>query len=206
MFKDKLKELREKEGISQQALADKLFVSRSAVAKWENGNGIPSDVNLEAICKFFDVKEEWLLDRVDIKEEVKKLNSKNKKIIWFILGIIMPLVLVILSLFPFFEWGPVKEAIYISLFIPPRGVFVSLAKDYNYYIVVITLLIYIYQFTFSFIYWKKDMRKGKMIQIINLSISTICFIITFIIAYKVSIDNGFHLFCADDIFWGFLFR
>ena len=51
MFKDKLKELREKEGLSQQELADKLFVSRSAVAKWENGNGIPSDVNLDAICE-----------------------------------------------------------------------------------------------------------------------------------------------------------
>ena len=34
MFKDKLKELREKEGLSQQELADKLFVSRSAIAKW----------------------------------------------------------------------------------------------------------------------------------------------------------------------------
>ena len=55
MFKDKLKELREKEGLSQQELADKLFVSRSAVAKWENGNGIPSDVNLDEICKFFEI-------------------------------------------------------------------------------------------------------------------------------------------------------
>ena len=36
MFKDKLKELRKQKGLSQQELADKLFVSRSAVAKWEN--------------------------------------------------------------------------------------------------------------------------------------------------------------------------
>ena len=60
MFKDKLKELREKEGLSQQELADKLFVSRSAVAKWENGNGIPSDVNLDTICKFFDIDKKQL--------------------------------------------------------------------------------------------------------------------------------------------------
>ena len=58
MFKDKLKELREQEGMSQYELADKLFVSRSAIAKWESGNGIPSDVNLEAICEFFGVEEE----------------------------------------------------------------------------------------------------------------------------------------------------
>ena len=60
MFKDELKELREKEGLSQQELADKLFVSRSAVAKWENGNGIPSDVNLDSICKFFDIDKKHL--------------------------------------------------------------------------------------------------------------------------------------------------
>lgn len=56
MFKDKLKKLREQKGISQYELADKLYVSRSAIAKWENGNGIPSDVNLEALCKFFGVE------------------------------------------------------------------------------------------------------------------------------------------------------
>lgn len=60
MLKDKLKELREKKGLSQQELADKLFVSRSAVAKWENGNGIPSEVNLDAICKFLTLmKKAW---------------------------------------------------------------------------------------------------------------------------------------------------
>ena len=71
MFKDKLKELREKEGLSQQELADKLFVSRSAVAKWENGNGIPSDVNLDAICKIFNVEEEWILSRSELKKITK---------------------------------------------------------------------------------------------------------------------------------------
>lgn len=75
MFKDKLKELREKEGLSQQELADKLFVSRSAVAKWENGNGIPSDVNLDSICKFFDIdKKQLKLKKEDF------IYSKNKKI------------------------------------------------------------------------------------------------------------------------------
>ena len=70
MFKDRLKELREKAGLSQYELANKLFVSRSAVAKWENGSGIPSDINLEAICNYFNVEEEWLLDRKDLKNHI----------------------------------------------------------------------------------------------------------------------------------------
>ena len=57
MFQDKLKELREKANMSQQTLADKLFVSRSAVAKWENGNGVPSDVNLDSICLLFNISK-----------------------------------------------------------------------------------------------------------------------------------------------------
>ena len=80
MFKDKLKELREKEGLSQQELADKLFVSRSAVAKWENGNGIPSDVNLDSICKFFGIdKKQLKLKKEDFSY------SKNKKMRFMIL-------------------------------------------------------------------------------------------------------------------------
>ena len=71
MFKDKLKELREEFGLSQQALADKLFVSRSAIAKWENGFGIPSDVNLESLCKLFNVEEDVLLDKNELKTSVR---------------------------------------------------------------------------------------------------------------------------------------
>lgn len=74
MFKDKLKDLREKENLSQQELADKLFVSRSAVAKWENGKGLPSDVNLESICKFFDIDKKSLMLK---KEDI--IYTKRKK-------------------------------------------------------------------------------------------------------------------------------
>ena len=80
MFKDRLKELRQKEGLSQYELADKIFVSRSVIAKWEGGSGIPSTANLEALCKFFDVDEEWLLDREDLKVAVESEKFKQKHI------------------------------------------------------------------------------------------------------------------------------
>ena len=128
MFKDKLKELRIQKGISQYELADKLFVSRSAIAKWENGNGIPSDVNLEAICEFFGVEEEWLLDRKDIKKMVENLDNKNSKVLWFVLGIVIPFLLIVLSILGFFKWDCGDE-ICISLFVPNRSVFILLAEN-----------------------------------------------------------------------------
>ena len=77
MFKDKLKELRAKKGISQQELAEKIFVSRSAICKWESGLGIPSDVNLKALCEYFEVDEEWLFDRDDLKEGINITKKEN---------------------------------------------------------------------------------------------------------------------------------
>lgn len=85
MFKDKLRKLREEANLTQKELGEKIFASRSAVSKWELGNGIPSDINLEALCKLFSVSEEWLLDRDDLKIIAKKienlLNQKEKEYI-----------------------------------------------------------------------------------------------------------------------------
>ena len=192
MFKDKLKKLREQKGISQYELADKLYVSRSAIAKWENGNGIPSDVNLEALCKFFGVEEEWIFDRKDMKEMVEKLDKKNGKVFWFGLGIVLPFLLIVLSILGFFKCDCGDE-ICISLFVPNRSVFILLAEN-NIAIVIFALLVYLYQIVFSFIYWKKDFKNGKLIQIINLAVSVVCFIVTFIIAYNIGIEENFRLF------------
>ena len=79
MFKDKLKELRRKKGLSQQELADKIYVSRSAICKWEMGNGVPSEINIEALCTFFEVDEEWLFDRQDLKEGIK-ITKRNHNV------------------------------------------------------------------------------------------------------------------------------
>ena len=195
MFKDKLKELRMQKGISQYELAENLFVSRSAIAKWENGNGIPSDVNLEAICEFFNVEEEWLLDRGDIKEVFKNLDKKNRKVLLFVLGLVIPLLLILLSILGFFVWKcpSSSDMVCIALYVAPRGIFVMLIEN-NIIIVLVVLLVYLYQFIFSFIYWIKDIRRGKLIQIINTAISIACFVITFIIAYNVALNNDFVLF------------
>lgn len=52
MFKDKLKENRLKSGLSQEELAQKVFVSRSAIAKWEQGRGLPEDESLDRLAHF----------------------------------------------------------------------------------------------------------------------------------------------------------
>lgn len=55
-LKDKIKQLRLQNGLTQAQLAEKLFVSRSTVAKWENGLGLPAKDSMEALEKLFDVE------------------------------------------------------------------------------------------------------------------------------------------------------
>ena len=51
-------------GLSQEALAEKLGVSRQAVSKWENGTSDPSTVNLLALAKLYGVSADELLREV----------------------------------------------------------------------------------------------------------------------------------------------
>ena len=61
--KDVLKDLRNKKGLSQEELADKLFVTRQAVSRWENGNTVPNADTMKLLSKFFDVSINTLLGR-----------------------------------------------------------------------------------------------------------------------------------------------
>lgn len=79
-FKDLLTKLRKEKGLSQEALADTIHVSRSAIAKYENGKGIPSDDVLEAITNYFPSEKEALEEmarvaRVQRKRKINKLVS-----------------------------------------------------------------------------------------------------------------------------------
>ena len=55
---------RKAKGMSQEALAEKIGVSRQAVSKWENGTSDPSTSNLIAIAKLFNLSAEELLHEV----------------------------------------------------------------------------------------------------------------------------------------------
>ena len=59
---DKIKHLRKEKGFSQEQLAQELFVSRAAVAKWEAGNGIPDIENLKKLSGVFEISIDELLD------------------------------------------------------------------------------------------------------------------------------------------------
>jgi len=60
-FKEKLQQLRKQRNLTQEELANELYVSRTAISKWESGRGYPSLDSLRAISKLFSVSIDDLL-------------------------------------------------------------------------------------------------------------------------------------------------
>ena len=72
---EKLKELRNSRGLTQEELASALFVSRTAISKWESGRGNPSIDSLKEISSFFSITLDELVSGEKILSIAKKENQ-----------------------------------------------------------------------------------------------------------------------------------
>jgi transcriptional regulator with XRE-family HTH domain len=74
-FNEKLQELRKSKSLTQEELAEALFVSRTAISKWEQGRGYPSIDSLKEISRFFSVS----IDDLICSEEIISAAADEKK-------------------------------------------------------------------------------------------------------------------------------
>ena len=102
-FNEKLKELRSSRGLTQEELAEALFVSRTAVSKWESGRGYPSIDSLKEISTFFSVTIDELLSGEKLVSIAKKENKSNiQSLCSILIGFIdlFHFLLIVLPLYP----------------------------------------------------------------------------------------------------------
>jgi len=102
-FNEKLKELRSSRGLTQEELAEALFVSRTAISKWESGRGYPSIDSLKEISTFFSVTIDELLSGEKLLSIAEKENKSNMQNLCSILiGAIdlFHFLLIVLPLYP----------------------------------------------------------------------------------------------------------
>ena len=78
-FNEKIQELRKQKGLTQEELAEKLYVSRTAISKWESGRGYPNIESLKAIAKFFSVTVDELLSSGEILTIAEEDNKRKEK-------------------------------------------------------------------------------------------------------------------------------
>ena len=114
-FDEKLQELRKSRSLTQEELAEALFVSRTAISKWESGRGYPSIDSLKEISRYFSVTIDELIcseEMISVAEnEKKEFADKSLSLICNAMDILLAILLFI----PAFGNGP-NSSETVSLF------------------------------------------------------------------------------------------
>jgi len=103
-FAKKLQKLRKQNNLTQEELSKKLYVSRTAVSKWESGKGYPNIESLKDISKIFKISIDELLscdEIIDIAKKEKDLNNKRLNNLFYGLLDIVGVLLIFLPLYPY---------------------------------------------------------------------------------------------------------
>ena len=102
-FGEKLQALRKSRGLTQEELAEALFVSRTAVSKWESGRGYPSIDSLKELSGFFSVSIDDLLSGdklISIAQKEHAANLRDLCHLLFGMTDLFSLMLILLPLYP----------------------------------------------------------------------------------------------------------
>ena len=102
-FGEKLQQLRKSRGLTQEELAQALYVSRTAVSKWESGRGYPGIDSLKEISRFFSVSIDDLLSGEKLLLLAEKENkSKMQTLCNLLFGMVdlCSFLLIVLPIYP----------------------------------------------------------------------------------------------------------
>ena len=102
-FHEKLQALRKSRGLTQEELAEALYVSRTAISKWESGKGYPSIDSLKGIATYFSVTVDELLSGEKLLSIAEKENKSNiQKMCDLLFGMVdvCAFILIVLPLYP----------------------------------------------------------------------------------------------------------
>lgn len=114
-FSEKLLALRKQKGWTQEELAEALYVSRTAISKWESGRGYPSIDSLKAISKLFLVSIDELLSNEELiivaETDSKEKSHKTNTVIFGLIDCMVGLLIFL----PFFSQQSGEKYISVSI-------------------------------------------------------------------------------------------
>ena len=107
-FNEKLQQLRKQTNLTQEQLAEKLFVSRTAISKWESGKGYPNIESLKSISQVFSVSIDELLSGEELICLAEEENSTNLQRLFKRLYAMLDLFAIAFIFLPLFSGCVVK--------------------------------------------------------------------------------------------------
>ena len=138
-FHEKLQELRKERGLTQEELAEALYVSRTAISKWESGRGYPSIDSLKQIANYFSISIDELLSGerlITIAENENRTNLKNMGNMLFGVVDIFSFIMIILPLYP----NKIDDYIYsVNLFNYTQTAVFNLVIMWSFYLALILI-------------------------------------------------------------------
>ena len=167
-FNKKLKALREQSGLTQDELAKVLYVSRTAISKWEAGRGFPNIESLKSIAKVFKVTLDELLSCEQLLTFAKRESEKKVNRIRDIIFGLLDTSVLILFFLPFFSIKATDGVHEVLLFgLSSIKIYTKIA-----YIIVIILSVAIGTTTLLLTAWQNQ-TWSKIIRIISICINAI---------------------------------
>lgn len=163
-FSEKLQTLRKQKNLTQEELAEILFVSRTAISKWESGRGYPNIDSLKAIAKFFGISIDQLLSGEELLSIAEKdVKEKENNLQDLIFGLIDISVAVFLFL-PLF--GQTSEGIIESVSLLSLSAISPLLKGAYLVLVIASILMGILTLVMQNCkntFWLKVKIKGSLV-------------------------------------------
>lgn len=175
-FGEKIQKLRNENKWTQEQLAEKLYVSRTAVSKWESGKGYPNIDSLKDIAKLFNKTIDELLSSEEIIDIAKRENTSNIKRTNNLIYGLLDIISVLFIFLPLYA-HKTENFVYSVSLISTNDIS-SIIKVLYIVILSILSLIGIAELIMNFVDNKKIQRIVNVISLIVETISILFFAIS----------------------------
>jgi transcriptional regulator with XRE-family HTH domain len=127
-----IKELRARDGLSQEALAERIYVSRQTISNWETGKSYPDVHNLLLLGVLFNVSLDELV-KGDIEMLKNELDVYKLKLwAWVMAGLVLTAIVIIVPMADAFGWlGLIPSVVLFALGIIAAVILERIKKKHN---------------------------------------------------------------------------
>lgn len=167
-FNEKLQQLRKQNNMTQEELAKVLFVSRTAVSKWESGKGYPNIDSLKSIAEVFGITIDDLLSNNElITLAINENDSNINKISTLAFGLLDILVIIFIFL-PLYAKQEPTYVHTVSLLSNPD---LNTVTFYLYF--AFLFILSVLGIIEIFLQFKKEEKKSNTVKLISIAVHTV---------------------------------